>query len=104
MDYWKKLKSIRGNESTVSWQKGLKHIEEYIEWINSCKMLVTNDSLGLHIVEVLGKKTVALFGPTLESEVFVRTGRKLPPNQTMIAYLVWTPGGFKNALYASHNA
>lgn len=79
MDYWKRLECMLGDKYTISWQKGLKHLEEYIEWINSCRMLVTNDSLGLHIAEALGKKIVALFGPTLESEVFVRTGRKLLP-------------------------
>lgn len=80
MDYWKKLEGMLKDKYTVSWQKGLKHIEEYIEWINSCRMLVTNDSLGLHIAEALGKKIVALFGPTVESEIFVRTGIKLLPD------------------------
>lgn len=78
-EYWKELEGMLAGKYTVSWQKGLKHIEEYIEWISSCRMLVTNDSLGLHIAEALGKDIIALFGPTLESEVFVRTGVKLLP-------------------------
>jgi heptosyltransferase-2 len=54
-------------------------IEEYIEWINSVRLLVTNDSLGLHIAHALGKKIVALFGPTISNEVYIKDGVKLLP-------------------------
>ena len=60
-----------GNKHSVSWQQGLKNIEEYIEWINSCQLLLTNDSLGLHIALALKKKVVALFGPTAHREVYL---------------------------------
>lgn len=78
-EYWKELEALIGDRFTISWQKGLASIEEYIEWINSCKVLVTNDSLGLHIAHALDKKIVALFGPTLSSEVYVKHGVKLLP-------------------------
>lgn len=54
---------------SVSWQQGENDIETYIDWINSCKVLVSNDSLGLHIALALGKKVVSVFGPTLSSEI-----------------------------------
>ncbi|MBI4986873.1 MAG: glycosyltransferase family 9 protein [Rhodocyclales bacterium] len=54
---------------SVSWQQGEHDIESYIEWINTCRVVVTNDSLGLHIAMALGKKVIALFGPTLASEI-----------------------------------
>lgn len=79
LEYWKELEGLIGNKYTVSWQQGLKSIEEYIEWINSCRMIVTNDSLGLHIAHALDKKIVSLFGPTLASEVYVKHGVKLLP-------------------------
>lgn len=78
-DYWKNLERLIGGKYSISWQKGLASIEEYIEWINSVKLLVTNDSLGLHIAHALGKKIVSLFGPTLSSEVYVKDGVKLLP-------------------------
>ena len=81
MEYWKELESLIGKRHTISWQQGLKSIEEYIEWVNSCSLLVTNDSLGLHIAHALNKKIVALFGPTLSSEVFVKNGVKLLPEK-----------------------
>lgn len=53
----------------VSWQEGTNEIEAYIDWIFSCEVVVTSDSLGLHIAKSLGKKIVALFGPTLADEI-----------------------------------
>ncbi|MBI5492185.1 MAG: glycosyltransferase family 9 protein [Deltaproteobacteria bacterium] len=81
--YWKELEAMIGTRYSVSWQQGLKSIEEYIEWINSCSLLVTNDSLGLHIAHALGKKIVSMFGPTLSSEVYVEDekGVKLLPEK-----------------------
>jgi len=78
-EYWKELERLMGGRYSVSWQKGLASIEEYIEWINSVRLLVTNDSLGLHIAHALGKKIVSLFGPTLSNEVYVKDGVKLLP-------------------------
>ena len=47
-----------------------KNIKGYIEWINSSKCLVSNDSLGMHIGIALGKKVIGLFGPTSDKEVY----------------------------------
>ncbi|MBI5233568.1 MAG: glycosyltransferase family 9 protein, partial [Deltaproteobacteria bacterium] len=79
MEHWKTLEDMMGAEYSISWQKGLDSIEEYIEWINSLQLLITNDSLGLHIAHALDKKIIALFGPTLASEVYVKNGVKLTP-------------------------
>ncbi|OHB36341.1 MAG: hypothetical protein A2Y09_04080 [Planctomycetes bacterium GWA2_39_15] len=79
MEYWKELERLIGNKFTISWQQGLKDIEEYFEWINSCRIIVTNDSLGIHIAYALNKKIIALFGPTLEAEMYIPDGIKLVP-------------------------
>jgi heptosyltransferase-2 len=67
--HWRDLRAALLPTQTVSWQQGANDLERYIEWIASCRVLVTNDSLGLHIALALGKPTVALFGPTLASEI-----------------------------------
>ena len=54
----------------VSWQEGLKDLYEYINWINSNKIIISTDSLGLHIALALNKKVISLFGPTSAKEVF----------------------------------
>ncbi len=79
LEHWKELETMMLGSFNISWQKGLQSLEEYIEWINSCRLIVTNDSLGLHIAHALGKKIVSLFGPTISSEVYVKNGVKLTP-------------------------
>jgi heptosyltransferase-2 len=67
--YWQALHTDLSQSYTVSWQQGANDIEDYIEWIAGCRVLVTNDSLGLHIALGLGKPVIALFGPTVSNEV-----------------------------------
>jgi len=48
----------------------LEDLYSYIDWINSSKMVISNDSLGLHLGIALKKKVLGLFGPTPSKEVF----------------------------------
>jgi heptosyltransferase-2 len=66
---WKSLHDKLSPQYSVCWQQGDNDIDDYIEWIASCRVIVTNDSLGLHIALALGKPVVALFGPTIATEV-----------------------------------
>jgi len=68
---WKRLERLLESTYSISWQKGLKNLYEYIEWINSCRLIVTADTLGLHIALALRKRVIALFGPTSPSEVYL---------------------------------
>jgi heptosyltransferase-2 len=77
--HWKNLHDELSEQYSVCWQQGDNDIEDYIEWIASCRVLVTNDSLGLHIALALGKPVVALFGPTISTEVAGKHLIKLPP-------------------------
>lgn len=56
---------------SVTMQKGLDNLKEYMEWINSSKLLITQDSLGLHLGIGFNKKIIALFGPTSPNETFL---------------------------------
>jgi len=47
-----------------------KSLQGYMDWINSSKMIVTNDSLGLHLALALNKKVLGLFGPTALNEIY----------------------------------
>ncbi len=71
MPYWKRLKKAIGKKYKVSWQQGKEDVEAYFEWINSCRMIVTNDSFGMHIAIALKKPFVAIFGPTPYHENFL---------------------------------
>jgi heptosyltransferase-2 len=64
-------KKLVTHELSVSWQQGLNNLYDYIDWINSCKIIVSCDSLGLHIALALNKPVIALFGPTNSKEVYM---------------------------------
>jgi heptosyltransferase II len=66
---WEKLEDLIKEKYSISWQQGLNSLDEYIDWINSCKLIVTADTLGLHICLALRKKVIALFGPTSYREM-----------------------------------
>lgn len=55
---------------SISWQEGANNLFEYMDWIASCKVLITQDSLGLHLALALNKRVIALFGPTESDEVY----------------------------------
>lgn len=68
---WEELeRRFTASGLTVSWQQGKKDLQEYMDWISSCRILITNDSLGLHLAFALKKKVIGLFGPTDPNEVF----------------------------------
>ena len=69
--YWKELESLLKVDYTISWQQGLANMEEYFEWIHSCRLLVTNDSFGMHLAIAMKKRLVALFGPTDATDNFL---------------------------------
>jgi len=78
MDTWQELgKRLEGGGYSVSWQQGNKNLYEYIDWINSCRVLITNDSLGLHLAFALQKKVIGLFGPTDPKEVYFYSGCRI---------------------------
>ncbi len=78
--YWKKLEDLLKKKYSISWQHGLNNLYEYADWIDSCRLIVTNDSLGMHLAIALKKKIVALFGPSSSREVcFYERGVKLLP-------------------------
>ncbi len=64
----------------VSWQQSLNSIRHYIEWLSSCRLIITCDSLGLHLAIGLQRKIVSLFGPTPPEQVYLYgLGVKITP-------------------------
>lgn len=56
-------------------------LREFAALVNLCDVLVTGDSLGLHIGVALKKYVIALFGPTSSAEVeLYGRGRKISPD------------------------
>lgn len=69
---WRLLeKKLLAAGHTVSWQKGKSDLYEYMDWIHSCRLIISSDSLGLHIAFAFDRKVIGLFGPTDPSEIYL---------------------------------
>lgn len=66
--HWKALESRLAGRFSITHQRHLNDLRGYMDWIHSCRALVTNDSLGVYLALALGKQVVALFGPTSHSD------------------------------------
>jgi len=64
LDHWRKLEELLFGRYSISYEQRTHDLGGYIEWLNSCRTVVTADTLGLYLALALGKKVVALFGPT----------------------------------------
>ena len=72
LEAWQGIeKKLLASGYLVSWQQGQGNLYEYMEWINSCHLIISSDSLGLHIAFAFGKRIVGLFGPTDPSEIYL---------------------------------
>jgi len=73
---WDKLEELlksKGIKVTRQDKQGpeiFENLNNYMDWINSCKIIITNDSLGLHLAVALKKKILGLFGSTPHTEVY----------------------------------
>lgn len=78
---WEELRLLLPDGFSYSMQAGMDDLRAYMDWINSCRLLVTNDSLGLHIALALRKKVVVMYGPTNPNEThFYGRGEVLYPD------------------------
>lgn len=71
----------------VSWQEGLTDLYEYMDWINSCEIIVTHDSLGLHLALAFKKKVIGLFGPTDQREIYVSNNSRMIVSKEKCKYM-----------------
>ncbi len=83
VEKWKELeRGLLEAGYTISWQQGLKNLNDYMDWIHSCRLLVSQDSLGLHIGLAFKKKVIGLFGPTDSQEIYLHGfGQSIYPDQ-----------------------
>src|SRR5208283_2429366 len=95
LDNWKALEQLcERNGLYVSWQEGVDNLYEYFDWINKCRCIVSNDSLGLHVAIALKKKVVGLFGATNDKEIcFYSLGVPVIPKGELKCRACSTPAG-----------
>jgi len=70
----------------------LKDLYSYMDWISSSKIIVTNDSLGLHLGLAMKKHVLGLFGPTSYKEIcFYERGKAIMPSNTQECFPCFEP-------------
>lgn len=61
------------------------NLYKYMDWINSSRLVVSNDSLGMHLGIAMQKKVLGLFGATFHVEVFFHgRGKALFPKESIL--------------------
>lgn len=69
---WEQLaQSLEQENISYSWQKGMNNLYEYMDWIAGCEVLVSSDSLGVHLALAMKKRVVVLFGSTSGEEIYL---------------------------------
>ncbi len=72
MTHWERLEKLCVRQGwRVSWQEGAKDLEYYMDWIHAGRIIVTCDSLGMHLGLAMKKYVAALFGPTPSSSHYM---------------------------------
>lgn len=67
---WEDLKTHL-DSAQIPWQpqKRYNTLEEYFEWIANSKIVVSSDSLGMHLAAAMNKPCITFFGPTSHVEI-----------------------------------
>jgi len=70
--HWMFLKDrLESSGFTVNWQEGESDLDQYMDWIGAARLIVTSDSLGMHLGLAMGKKVVALFGASPSNGIYM---------------------------------
>lgn len=66
---WKQFESALSGKYKICWQQGMDNLEAYIDWLSSCRLIITTDSLGLHLAIALGIPVISYFSVTSPGEI-----------------------------------
>jgi hypothetical protein len=66
---WQLIEQALTPEYHLCWQQGMDNLEAYINWLASCRLIITTDSLGLHLAIALGIPVIAYFSVTSFDEI-----------------------------------
>lgn len=70
----------------------LENLNKYMDWLNSHKLIITSDSLGLHLALAMKKRVLGLFGPTPHKEVyFYNLGKEIIPEENFECLPCFSP-------------
>ena len=83
------VESLRADGVDVFVFEPREDLRDFIADVNSCSTVVTGDTLTMHIALALGKRTVAVFGPTSAPEIhgYGRLTKLVSPIDCICCYL-----------------
>ncbi len=64
LENWHRLETLVAGRYTISYHQSIGDLAGYMDWIQSCRLVVTGDGLGLSLALAMKKRVVALAGPT----------------------------------------
>ncbi len=77
---WHQLYHRLKEDYAISWPRAMDDLQNYMEWIASCRLVLSPDTLGLYLAIAMQKKVVALVGAAAPEELYLYgTGCKLHP-------------------------
>jgi heptosyltransferase II len=72
-EHWHELeRMLKRSGIDVSWQQGATDLNQYMDWISGGRLIVTCDSLAMHLGLAMEKQVVALFGPTPTDSIYMQ--------------------------------
>ena len=86
--YAKLIRLLRGKGYRAKVFKHRDNIMDFLKDINDCKVIVSGDTLAMHLGLGLRKKVVTIFGPTSSSEIYTygRMKKVVPPISCQYCY------------------
>lgn len=66
---WKEIEKQLQCNYNICWQQGMENLKEYMNWISSCRLIITTDSLGLHLAIAMGIPVISYFSTTSSLEI-----------------------------------
>jgi heptosyltransferase-2 len=71
IESWMQLEELLQRDYSISWQDDFRTLEEYFNWMQRCRLVVTQDDFGLHLAIAMKKKIVAIFSSTDSLQVYL---------------------------------
>jgi heptosyltransferase-2 len=83
------IESLRAEGMEVLVFEQRDDLRDFIADVNSCAIVVTGDTLTMHVALALGKRVVAVFGPTSAAEIhdYGRLAKVQSPIECVVCYL-----------------
>lgn len=80
--HWKQIEAALPSHLTISWQPPNSNVADFIDWVGSCRLLLSCVGFGCHLAMMHGIGLVILSGPTdfIESSRYDRGTVLYPPS------------------------